>query len=133
MALIIIFFVGKILKIPLLSQLPFIPYFFCIYLFICIINVVDGIRLMNYIKENHFEKWEDLTSLPFMGSGNANGFKAIKFVFLSDNFQDEILLKLKNNHKKLIILAIVAFISIPISLLILVLLHINRIIIFKIF
>jgi len=126
--LVTIFFVGKIFNLYLLKEILFIPYFFSIFVLLAIIDFINGIKFMNNIKLNYREKWEELTTTPFLGLKGANNIRELKFIFSSFNIEDNNLLELKESRKSSIKLVIVSFFSIPISAIILIILHMNKII-----
>jgi len=105
--LIMLFFLGKIFKIYLLKDIPFFGYFFVItFSFIMIIGLVSNGKLLNYLKKNHYEKWEELTTIQYLGSGLSNGFRLRKFLKSKETLNDPIVEKLKNECKSVLLLTI---------------------------
>jgi len=68
---------------------------------------------MKYLKNTYLKKWEEVTSVPSlgMGPGGRNSFRVIGFVYSDDNYDDPILMGLKNNFKKIIPWALVVPVS----------------------
>ena len=50
-----------------------------------ILNMIEGARLMRYLREHHHEKWKELTYVPGFGSGGfgnrANFFSHMRILF----------------------------------------------------
>lgn len=84
------------------------------------INMFEGRRLSNYLKENHKLKWEEITYVRGLGIGNRNSFRSLPFVFSEDDLSDPQLKKLKENYKQIIKLMLVVFFSMPIIFIIIV-------------
>ena len=131
--LITVFFTGNIFKIYLLKDIPFVIFFFGILIILGVINLVYNIKLLNYLKKNHYEKWEELTTIPGFGSGFSNGFRQFGFLFSNETLEDPIVAKLKNGYRTIALLIIVHFFLIPIFFALSVILHIKGFIIFRIF
>jgi hypothetical protein len=51
--------------------------------------------LMEYLKQNYFQKWEYLNTYPIFGRGFVNAYRVYKFARNKDNFEDQKLLELK--------------------------------------
>ncbi len=45
-------------------------------------------KLFEYLRENHFEKWKELTTILGFGPGYANGFRGIPFLYSKDDLGD---------------------------------------------
>ena len=112
--IITVFTTGNIFNIFLLRDIPFDILFFGLFLLIGIIGIINQARLLNYLKKNHYEKWEYLTTTPLLGSGNSNGFRMLEFFLSRDTLNDPIVTKLTSEVKYIILLQIVHFFSIPI-------------------
>lgn len=52
-------------------------------------------KLYTYLRENHTEKWKELTTVLGFGPGYTNSLRAIKFLFRKDDLDDPELLRLK--------------------------------------
>ena len=83
---------------------PFIMFgwtFFCALIFvICwIIAIIRSFKLNKYMKQYHYQKWEELTSIGQFGPGLSNPFKGIPYLFSNSYEKDELLLRLKNSTR----------------------------------
>lgn len=110
----VMLFIIKMLHIPLLQNIPIVFVYFIYWIFVIFMNAYEGHRLMDYLKKNHPKKWEELTYLPYCGSGNVNGFKTVGFIFSSNDLADENIKFLKNNYKKLCGFMLTVLICFPI-------------------
>jgi len=52
-------------------------------------------KLLVYLRENHFEKWEKLTTILGFGPGLSNGFRGIPFLYSKDDLDDPDVRRLK--------------------------------------
>ena len=77
-----------------------------------IIGSIDDAKFSAYLKKNHYAKWEEITTIPYLGSGCRNVFREIKFLFSKDTLNDPILAKLKSESKSILSLLMVNFIFI---------------------
>ena len=112
------FFLGKIFKIHILKGIPFFLYWFVItFSFVIVIALIAQGKLLNYLKKNHYEKWEEITTIPNLGSGLYNGPRLSKFLKSEYILNDPTLVKLKSEFDSIYLLTIihVSFI-IPFSL-----------------
>ncbi len=92
----------------------FFPFFMIPWFIVIILNFIEGKRLTNYLRENHKSKWEELTTIPFLGPGNHNGFRMLSFLFSKTNLNDNNVTLLKRNYKLFMLFALTVFISMPI-------------------
>jgi hypothetical protein len=113
-ALMNVFFLGIILKIPLLKSIPFYPFFISILIFVHIISRNEEKKLLKYLKQNYYETWKEITTIPFFGSGNVNSLRGCKFLFSLNLNKDESILAMKQNIKQLFLLYMISFFNIPI-------------------
>lgn len=67
-----------------------------------ILNVIEGQRLMTYLKTNHHEKWSELTYVPGFGSGCVNSFRTLPWLYSWDDLGDSQLASLKRQHRDFI-------------------------------
>ena len=99
----------------------FSSYIIPVWLWVMYLNYRKGHDLMSYLKENHRKKWEEITYIPFFGSGGINSFKSLPFVYSNDDLSDDNIKELKKSYRKLINFALVVFVSaIPLFLLVMV-------------
>jgi hypothetical protein len=52
-------------------------------------------KLMNYLRQNHYEKWKYLTTVPGLGPGYANNFLGIAFLFSGEDLGDSEMMRMK--------------------------------------
>lgn len=76
-----------------------------------ILNVIDGRRLMAYLRENHSDKWSELTYVPGFGPGGVNSFRTLPWLYSRDDQGDPRLASLKQQHRDFIRLMLTVFIS----------------------
>ena len=76
------------------------------YLFILGITIISAVRCMifqhkcyQYLREQHTEKWKELTTIFGFGPGLANGSRAMKFLFSKEYFEDPELLRIKTKFR----------------------------------
>jgi len=79
-----------------------------------VINGFEGMRMMAYLREHHKDKWIELTTIPGFGAGNVNGFRALPWLFSSENLGDEMLENIKRDHRRFIYLSLTVFLTFPI-------------------
>lgn len=90
-----------------------------LWLWVMYLNFRKGRDLMEYLKNNHNEKWKEITYVPLFGSGGYNSFKSLPFIFSKDNLNDERVKLLKKNYISFIKFALSVFVSIiPLFLLV---------------
>jgi hypothetical protein len=89
----------------------FAIYAFPTWLAVMILNYVEGHRLMGYLERNHKSTWEDITWIPFVGSGGVNSFRTLFFLFSGDDLGDEVVKKLTKNYRQLLALMLIIFFS----------------------
>jgi len=63
-------------------------------------NTIQGIKLMEYLKEHHREKRNYLTWVPIWGSGGHNGFRTLPFIYSNDDLGDRVVSILKDNCRR---------------------------------
>jgi hypothetical protein len=83
------------------------------WLAVMVLNMVEGRRLMNYLKQNHHHKWEYLTSGPGFGPGGVNSFRSLPFLYSDDDLGDAIVKELKTNYRRFVKLTLTVFFTIP--------------------
>jgi hypothetical protein len=76
-----------------------------------ILNVIEGGRLMSYVRENHNEKWSELTYVPGFGSGGVNSFRSLPWLYSADDQGDSRLATLKQQYRDFIRFMITVFVS----------------------
>jgi hypothetical protein len=76
-----------------------------------ILNVIEGGRLMSYLKENHNDKWSELTYVPGFGFGGMNSFRTLPWLYSGDDRGDSRLASLKQQHRDFIRLMVTALAS----------------------
>ncbi len=80
------------------------------WLIVMAINYYEGHRLLSYTKEYYKDDYRKMKS--FDGKeGVQNGFSTIAFVFSDDNYNDNMLIALKSNYKKTMLLLVVMILS----------------------
>jgi len=105
------FVTGNIFKIYLLKDIPFDIFMFGLFIIVGVFYSVSHMRLLNYLKKNHYEKWKELTTTLYFGSGSTNGMRVMDFLDSKETLDDSIVSKLKSECKKIILLSIVHAIS----------------------
>jgi hypothetical protein len=89
-----------------------IIYMIISWLTVMLINLYEGRRLTNYLKEHHKDEYTKMKF--FIGiEGVHNGFNMIVFLFSDDDYNDSTIIKLKSNYKKVILLIFAQFFSYP--------------------
>ena len=91
-----------------------IIYMVGIWIPIMFLNLYEGKRLMAYLRQYHFEKWTELTTIPGFGSGNINGFRSVPWLFSSDTLDDPMLDVIKRNYRRFIYFTLTVFFAFPI-------------------
>ena len=114
LSLLLIKFLVSIYLKPDYNFLLFSIYMIPVWITVMILNFYEGHKLIKYLKINHNEKWKELTYCPILGSGNANGFRTLPFLFSKDDLGDNVVLQLKNNYKNFLKLALTIFFTFPI-------------------
>ncbi len=84
------------------------------WLTVMVLNMVEGHRLMNYLKHNHRAKWEELTYVPFFGPGGMNGLRTLPFLYSSDDLNDPVVGELKLNYRRFLKLTLIVFFTLPV-------------------
>ena len=92
----------------------FVPYVIFCWIPIMAFNLYEGHRLMSCLKQNHREEWKYLTYVPFLGPRDNNSFRILPFLYFKDDLNDAVADALKENYKKFILFALVAFLTFPI-------------------
>ena len=88
-----------------------ITYALCTWLPLMVLNVIEGCRLMSYLKDHHRQKWEELTYVPGFGSGGGNRFRTIPWLYSSDDLGDPAVAIMKTDHRRFIRLMLTVFFS----------------------
>ena len=83
------------------------------WLAVMAINFYEGDRLIEYLRKNHHDKWEEVTTVPLLGSGCCNNFRTFEFIFSKDDLDDPNIVVLKSMSKKLLALTLTVFFSFP--------------------
>lgn len=91
-----------------------ITYGLCTWLPIMAVNLIEGSKLISYLREHHREKWEYLTYVPLFGSGGHNGFRTLPWLYSQDDLGDPIVTALKADHRRFIRFMFTVFFSYPI-------------------
>ena len=86
-------------------------YALCTWLPLMVLNVIEGHRLMSYLKSNHPQKWEELTYVPGFGSGGSNSFRTLPWLYSSGDLGDPALEIMKREHRRFIRLLLTVFFS----------------------
>jgi len=76
---------------------------------IVVLNAIEGHRLMEYLKHNHRQKWEYLTSGPGFGPGRMNSFRSLPFIYSNDDLADSVVKELKTNYRRFVKLILTVF------------------------
>lgn len=90
-----------------------IGYMLTTWLPIMALNVTEGRRLMEYLKDNHYEKWEEMTYVPGLGSGLTNSLRSLPFIRSKDDLGDPEVMRLKQNYRSIRKLALTVFYTYP--------------------
>jgi hypothetical protein len=77
------------------------------------LNMAEGRRLMNYLKQNHRQKWEYITSGPGFGPGGVNSFRSLRFIYSGDDLGDTVVKELQTNYRRFVKLTLTVFLTIP--------------------
>jgi hypothetical protein len=77
-----------------------------------LINYYEGRRLMNYVRHSNKEEHMRMKSLNGI-EGFHNGFGAVGFIFSAEDYDDNVLVMLKSDYKKVISFLLVVFFSYP--------------------
>ena len=81
---------------------------------IMVLNLIEGRRLMEYLKQNHRETWEHLTSGPGFGPGGVNSFRSLPFIYSVEDLADPVVKELKVNCRRFVKLTLTVFLTIPV-------------------
>ncbi len=92
------------------SSLP-ITYMLGTWLPIMLLNLIEGRRLMLYLKTHHRQKWEQLTRIPGFGHGWHNGFRLLPWLYSAEDSGDPALATLKAEHRRFIRFVLTVFFS----------------------
>ncbi len=72
--------------------------FFFLYTFICTLMTVSKIlNLTNYLKENNYQRWREITSFKHYGPGCSNPSRLFPYIYNELDCNDENILKLKDD------------------------------------
>ena len=86
---------------------------------VCALNLFENRRMMNYLKEFHREKCEQLLGVTFLRNYGLSGVKALQFIFSDDDLGDEEISVIKRERKRFIAFALtVLFSMIPLSVMV---------------
>ena len=102
-------FFGLIFKIYRVRDIPWPECWFAICIILMVIATVANWKLLSYLKKSHYEKWEEITTIPGLGPGNHNGFRAMKFLKSKDTLNDPVLEKLIGECKSILLLTIMQY------------------------
>jgi hypothetical protein len=91
--------------------LLFAVYAGSVWLAVIVLNIYEAERLLRYIKKNHAEKWKEIVLFPNLGVRGLNPIRYLPFLFSKDNLNDDMVLKLKNNYKSFMKLAVAILLS----------------------
>jgi hypothetical protein len=92
-------------------------YFLGTWIAVMILNLVEGGRIRNYLKDHHNAKWVELTSV-FGVPGRFNGLRALPWLYSSDDLRDPVLAQLKEDNRQFIRLMFTMFFTYPVIILI---------------
>ena len=71
---------------------------------LCVLLAIRLLRLQHklyvYLRETHFEKWQELTTILGFGSGLANSYRGIPFLYGKDDLDDPEVRKQKLKVRK---------------------------------
>ena len=86
----------------------------CGFILCCLLGV-RSLRLQHkffvYLRENHFEKWKELTTILGFGPGLANGFRSIPFLWGRDDLSDPDVQRLKAKVRNSITLVLLTMLG----------------------
>lgn len=92
------------------SIIVFLTYVIITWLLCMFANFYESRRLINYVKKHYNNEYKKMKS--FNGKENVhNGFATLAFVFSSNDWGDDFLIKLKMNYKKVVLLILALFSS----------------------
>ncbi len=77
------------------------------------LNFTEGYRLVQYLKDNHYEKWKEITYVPGLGYGCCNSYRSLPFVYSKDDLGDPVVTSLKKNYRAFVRLALTVFFTFP--------------------
>jgi|ERR1044071_632283 hypothetical protein len=74
-------------------------------------NVIEGRKLLSYMRTHHLEQWEWLTYFPGLGSGMHNGFRALPWLYSADDLGDPVVASMKGEQRRFIRFMLTVFFS----------------------
>lgn len=83
------------------------------WLWVMYLNYRIGKDLFEYLKEKHYEVWNEITYVPFLGINGNNSFRSLPFIYSRNDLDDYMVDLLKKRYRRFIIFAIVVLISTP--------------------
>ncbi|MDR3457258.1 MAG: hypothetical protein P4N60_07420 [Verrucomicrobiae bacterium] len=78
---------------------------------IMMLNLVEGRRLLQYLKIHHYQKWEELTYIPGFGPGGRNSFRVYRWLRSPEDFGDPVVAIKKSEHRQFIRFVMTVFFS----------------------
>jgi hypothetical protein len=89
--------------------LPGMLFIFGGFIFSIIRLQVLGYKYDRYLRQNHFGKWKEITTVFGFGPGMLNSYRAWKFLFSDEFFGDNELLVMKSKVRRAIFYVITGF------------------------
>lgn len=81
------------------------------WLSVMALNMIEGRRLMSYLRVHHPQKWGQLTYVPGLGSGMSNGFRTLPWLYSADDLGDPVVARMKREHRSFIKWMLTVFFS----------------------
>jgi hypothetical protein len=75
------------------------------------LNFIEGRRLASYLKSCHYQQWEQLSYIPFLGFVGHNGFRMVRWLYSKDDFGDPVLASMKREHRRFLRWVFIVFFS----------------------
>lgn len=72
---------------------------FIVIVFVVVTSMIITVKLLRYLKKNHYETWVDLTSYGNMGPGVNNAGKMLSFAFNDKGLDDQKVIEYKGKLK----------------------------------
>ena len=93
------------------SFILFTVYAIPTWLWIIFLNFSISHNLMNYLKTNHYAKWNELTYIKILGCNGNNSIATLKFLFSKDYLNDPQVKIYKRNYINFLKFSIAVFFS----------------------
>lgn len=75
------------------------------------LNFIEGRRLASYLKSRHYQQWEQLNYIPFLGCVGHNGFRMARWLYSKEDFGDPAVASMKTEHRRFLCWVFTVFFS----------------------